>query len=165
MTLPLTRRTAGRLFVALFVLAVPACGGSDVPMQKTVKVTGRVMLDGKPAAGVDVRLIPVDKTNFKLNETPLGTADADGRVVFTTYYTGDGAPAGEYQVVIAYPDQVPEEPEGDETAGAIAAAKAKKGGAGKRFPAVYQNPQKSGLKVTVSQPGELPPFELSSKAK
>ncbi len=154
-----------RPFVVLFLLAVPACGGPDAPMQTTVKVTGRVLLDGQPAAGVDVRLIPLDKSQFKLNETPLGHADADGRVVFATYYAGDGAPKGTYKVIVAYPDQLPDDAAGDETTAAVAAAKVKKATGAKKFPAVYQNPDKSGLTVTVDQPGELPPFELTSKPK
>ena len=154
-----------RLGVALILLALPACGGPDVPMQATVKVVGTVLLDGKPAAGVDVRLIPLDKTNFKINETPLGRTDAEGRVKFTTYYSDDGAPKGEYEVVIAYPDQLSDDPSGDETSAAVGAAKARKAGTAKKFPAVYQNPQKSGLKVTIDRAGDLPPFDLTSKPK
>jgi hypothetical protein len=134
-------------------------------MQKTVKVSARVTLDGQAAAGVDVRLIPLDKTNFKLGETPVGRTDAEGRVKFTTYYSDDGAPKGDYEVVIAYPDQPGDDPSGDETSAAIAAGKAKKAGTTKRFPSIYQDAKKSGLKAKVEQAGELPAFELSSKAK
>jgi hypothetical protein len=158
-----TPRRGARAFVALFALAVPACS-SDVPMQKTVAVTGRVLLDGRPVEGLDVRFIPTDPTNFKLQETPLGRTDADGRFTLTTYYTGDGAPKGEYLVAVAYPDQVADE-SADETQAAVAAARARKAPGRKKFPAVYQVPQKSGLKATVDKAGELPAFELSSTAK
>ncbi len=152
----------------LFALLVCGCGGDGVPMQKVYKTTGRVLLDGKPAEGVDVRFIPVDKTNFKMEETPLGHTDAEGKFTLTTYNSGDGAPAGEYMVAVAYPDQLPVNAEDDETAAAMAASKALKerGKAGKRFPVFYQVPQKSGLKATVPQSAsELPAFELSSTAK
>jgi hypothetical protein len=114
---------------------------------------------------VDVRLIPIDKTQFKINETPLGRTDAEGRVKFTTYYSDDGAPQGDYEVIVAYPDQPGDDPSGDETSAAIAAAKAKKAGTTKRFPSIYQDAKKSGLKVKIEQAGELPPFELTEKAK
>jgi hypothetical protein len=137
-------------------------------MQKTYKVTGRITLDGQPVEGLDVRFIPKDKTNFKLEETPLGRTDKDGRFTLTTYYSGDGAPVGEYMVAVAYPDQPPAD-EADETQAAIAAAKARKDAAksGKsRFPSLYQVPQKSGLTATVpSGGGDLPTFELSSSVK
>ena len=153
------------LFLSALLFAVPACGDSDIPMQKTVKVVGTVLLDGKPVEGVDVRLIPLDKTNFKINETPLGRTDAAGKVRFTTYNSDDGAPKGEYEVIIAYPDQPGDEPSGDETAAAIAAGKAKKAGTTKRFPSIYQDAKKSGLKVVIDQSGDLKPFDLSSKSK
>lgn len=154
----------GRLLVCLVALSLPACSGSDIPMQKTVNVTGKVLLDGQPVGGLDVRLIPTDKTNFKMEETPTGRTDQDGRFTLTTYNSNDGAPLGEYMVAIAYPDQIADDT-ADETQAAIASAKAKKGKDAKKFPAIYQVPQKSGLKVTVNKAGELTPFELSSKTK
>ena len=159
----LTPRRGARAFVGLLALALPACS-PDIPMQKTVAVTGRVVLDGQPVEGLDVRLIPTDKTNFKLQETPLGRTDKDGRFTLTTYHSNDGAPKGEYLVALAYPDQAADE-SADETQAALAAARARKAPGRKRFPAVYQVPQKSGLKVTVGTAGELPPFELTSTGK
>ena len=153
---------------ALSALLMFGCDNSSVPMQKVYKTTGRVLLDGAPAAGVDVRFIPVDKTNFRMDETPLGHTDADGKFTLTTYNSGDGAPAGEYLVAVAYADQIPVSAEADETAEAMASAKVAKerGKSVKRFPSFYQVPQKSGLKATVPQGGgELPTFELSSTAK
>jgi hypothetical protein len=136
-------------------------------MQRVYKTSGRVILDGKPAEGVDIRFIPKDKTNFKLSETPLGHTGPDGAFVLTTYYTGDGAPAGEYMVAIAKPDQVPVSEEADETAQALASAKASKDRKGKPgFPPIYQVPQKSGLTAIVpALDSELPPFDLSSGKK
>lgn len=160
---------AARSATLFAVAALVGCSGADVPMQKTVKVSGSVLLDGKLVEGLDIRFIPADKTNFKLDETPLGRTDAAGKFTLTTYYNGDGAPPGDYLVAVSYPDQVPVSEEADETATAIAAAKAKKERAkdGKpRFPQIYQVPQKSGLVATVAKGGgELPPFELSSAKK
>lgn len=158
-----------RLGPVLAVAAVFGCGGANVPMQTTVKVSGVVLLDGKPVEGLDIRFLPTDTTNFKLDETPLGRTDSAGKFVLTTYFNGDGAPPGNYLVAVSYPDQIPASEEADETATAIAQAKAKKERAkdGKpRFPQVYQVPQKSGLAATVpSGGGELPPFELNSVKK
>ncbi len=164
-----TTRDTARLISLLAVAALVGCGGADVPMQKTVKVSGQVLLDGKPVEGLDIRFLPKDKANFKLDETPLGRTDAAGKFTLTTYYNGDGAPPGDYLVAVSYPDQVPASEEADETAAAIAAAKSMKARAkdGKpRFPQIYQVPQKSGLAATVAKGGgELPPFKLSSAKK
>ena len=46
-----------------------------------------------------------------------------------------------------------------------AAGKAKKAGTTKRFPSIYQDAKKSGLKVVIDQSGDLKPFDLSSKSK
>ena len=157
----------GALAALAAVLGAAGCGGSGVPMQRTYKTTGRILLDGKPAEGVDVRFLPKDPTNFKMSETPLGHTGPDGTFVLTTYYTGDGAPAGEYMVAVAKPDQIPVPDEADELAQAKASAKAIKERKGKPgFPPVYQVPQKSGLTAIVpARDSELPPFELSSAQK
>ncbi len=167
MTVSMWRQSYGLFVCGVLLMTGVGCSSSNVPMQRTYKTTGRVLLDGQPVGGLDVRFIPKDKTEFKLEETPLGRTDEQGNFTLTTYNTGDGAPAGEYLVAVSYPDQVPVPEEADETAAAIAFSKAKKEkGAKPRFPQIYQVPQKSGLSATVPKGGgELPPFELSSSQK
>lgn len=152
--------------VALVAALVAGCGGDGAPMQAVVKTSGTVTLDGKPAEGVDVRFIPKDKANFKLDESPLGRTDAAGKFTLSTYYAGDGAPPGEYMVAVSYTGQEPDGQEGDETEKLVAANKAAKDAkkSGKpRFPSVYQVPQKSGLTATVTEGGgELPALELTT---
>src|SRR5262245_59020222 len=105
-------RLGRRLLVGTAVFAVSACG--EGRFQKTFKVSGQVLLDGKPVPGVNVRFIPRDNARFVMAETPQGVTDTEGRFTLTTYYTGDGAPAGEYLVAIAF-DNAPADGEENDT--------------------------------------------------
>lgn len=152
---PLTRRTAGRLIVALLVLAVPACGGDG--NLKTYKASGQVLLDGKPVPGVTVVLHPVDKSRFKRDERPFGKTDEAGNFALTTYESQDGAPDGEYQVAVAFEAGGPADDDGSDQA-----VRGKK--QGPKLPARYGYADKSGLTASVpAAPTALKPFELSSK--
>ena len=87
MTHQLNRWTLKVLGVA--VLLHPGCGESR--FQQTYKVNGRVTLDDKPVHGVMVQLIP---------KRTQGITDKDGYFELSTYYKGDGAPAGDYGVAL-----------------------------------------------------------------
>src|SRR5262245_59168124 len=142
---------AARALVVAAALVLPACRDSRFP--KTYPVTGRVLLDGNPVHGVTVQLIPKNASNFKMDERPRGITDEAGNFVLSTYYKGDGAPAGEYGVAIAY-----DRPgDGDEESRVARRPPVV-------IPKVYHTPQQSGLRATVEKnTNELPTFELSSK--
>jgi hypothetical protein len=148
-----TRPGVGRLVLCCAVLApLAGCGGGNLK-QKTHPVTGKVTVDGKPLAGATVVFHAVDKANFKWEELPQGTTDANGKFTLFTYEPGDGAPAGEYKVAVE-----------------LAAAADDQGGdqvkraRGPRIPDRYHDPSKSGLTAKVtSGTNELPTFELTTK--
>jgi hypothetical protein len=143
----------------LFALLIPACGGSgDIPMQRTYKVTGQVTLDGNPLAGATVALIPKDASRFQMKERPQGVTDADGKFTISTYESGDGAPEGDYGVAIAMNTL---EADGEDDTNQNPRRRPKL-----RIPALYQNPEQSGLSATVARKSnELPPFQLVSTKK
>ena len=156
-----------RVSVLLAVAAavgLAGCGGGGGP--KLYPVRGAVHFQDKPAAGATVVFHPLAAGNHSAPK-PSGTVGPDGSFTLTTHPHGDGAPAGEYLVAIAKPDQIPVSEEADETAQALASAKAAKDRKGKPgFPPIYQVPQKSGLTATVpALDSELPPFDLSSGKK
>jgi hypothetical protein len=154
--LRMNSRRPALLALALVALLVPACGGG-LPLQKTYKVSGRVLLDGRPLAGATVALIPKDKSKFRLNERPQAVTDADGKFAMGTYNTGDGAPAGDYGVAIAMNTLEADMDDTNPVPGRRPRV---------RIPAHYHNPDQSGLALTVAEKdNEVPPFDLSSKKK
>ena len=108
----------------------------------TFKVSGKVVQKGKA--------VPNATVIFHANRTeegfikPRAITKPDGTFELTTYESGDGAPAGTYEVSIeqwlrAKPEESPEN----------------------RLPAVLSNPSTSGLKATVADAvNDLSPFEL-----
>lgn len=151
-------RFAGVLLLAPLAL-VAGCG--DDRFQKTYTVTGQVLVDGQPVSKVAVRFIPKDKSKFKMGETPQATTDDEGRFTLSTYNSGDGAPAGEYFVAVAEPDQVQTD-ENDDTR-PVGLGKQKKA---PKVPPKYQVAQNSGVTATVERKDNaLAPFQLTRAGK
>jgi hypothetical protein len=130
-----------RTFPAVAAAVLLASCGSDGP--KLYPVSGKVLFLDKPAEGAQVvfHLVGGDTNAPK----PAGTAGPDGTFTLSTFPHGDGAPAGEYQVVVTwYGDNAREE------------------GARNKLPARYADAQQSGLKATVKpEATQLEPFKLT----
>lgn len=132
---------------AIVVLAALGCGDGRVDVYP---VTGKVTVQGKPAAGASVVFFAKDaKLRGPGTPTPQGKTDEAGVFNLDSFETGDGAPAGEYQVAISWmetvaPSEDPEMPnERDQLQGR------------------YANPEQSGLTASVTEgDNEIPPFEL-----
>jgi hypothetical protein len=94
-----------RWIVLFAVVTIPACG----PSRKSVyPVKGRITdVDGKPIAGAVVYFIRVgaDPNDKDSPVSSSGTSDASGEYTLTTYETGDGAPEGEYVVIVSWPGE------------------------------------------------------------
>lgn len=79
------------------------CASEDKLATEPVQMA--VFHQDKPATGAVVSLVPAPDTLASRNALkPAGSVDEEGMVVFTTYENGDGAPVGEYQIVIYWPD-------------------------------------------------------------
>ena len=91
--MPTPTSRAVRLALALACAAVAGCGGSISP-PRTVPTSGTVLFQGKPAEGVKVTLHP----RFKMQFTPNGETNKEGRFLLSTGAPADGAPPGEYSV-------------------------------------------------------------------
>jgi hypothetical protein len=94
---PVRSRTvaAGLLLGALSVGLISGCGKAEPEREAVHPVSGKVLFDGKPAAGAFVVFHPAERDKFP---PPTATVDAQGNYSLSTYVTGDGAPAGEYTV-------------------------------------------------------------------
>jgi hypothetical protein len=97
---PTFSRWALCVLIACAVLA--GCGRSQRWPALTEPATAVVRLDGKPVEGAIVILGPVGK-----GYASQGTTAADGRATLTTFRSGDGAVAGQYQVLVSWEDVKP----------------------------------------------------------
>lgn len=88
--------------VVLACLAVPGCGGGWEA--DTHPASGRVSVNGQPAAGSLVQLHSVGGQPDERNSRPWGLVKDDGTFALSTYQTGDGAPVGEYAVTLTWPE-------------------------------------------------------------
>ncbi len=88
--------------IVVLVLSLTSCakeprGGPRVP---TSPISGTVLVDGVPAAALLVTCHP-------MGDSPVPTkisafTDQEGRFSVGTYESGDGAPAGEYQLTFLW---------------------------------------------------------------
>lgn len=134
-----------RLMIPILVFHY-GCGGGDQPLQssdaKQVPVSGRVLMGRQPVPGAIVTLEP--KFEWKPDvPKPRAVTEADGSFEIGTKLTGDGAPAGTYQVSIG-------SPEGESKI---------------RIAAKFEDPASSGLTATVAdKPVRLPDFLVKPEA-
>ena len=148
--------------VAVLGASLTGCG-SDPSLRYSVDepgnlhpVAGKVLFNGRPIEGA--RLVFFDTSadaqsaNYGDIENPdlviirpRASTGPDGS--FEVQTAGPGAPAGEYLVTVSWKGVVPPGTDPDE--------------APEKLPKKYQNPQQSGLKVTI-KPGDnvLPAFDL-----
>jgi hypothetical protein len=93
----------------LLMLAAAAgllgCSPAGVPHYP---VAGELYFDGQPAAAAQVILHPASeaKADDWPNGYPRGTVDEQGRFRLGTNLSDDGAPAGEYVVLVTWPQDV-----------------------------------------------------------
>lgn len=133
------------LLAGLFAAGVVGCGGAGGPELHPVR--GTLTVNGSPAEGAGVVLRPV-APRADLNN-PTGTVAADGSFKLFTYPHGDGAPAGEYVVLLSWQVPNPKDPDNPKH----------------KLPLKYADAEKTPLpKVTVKPgPNDLAPFVVTTK--
>lgn len=106
--IPTPRRgpTPALVSFLLCLLVLPSCN-DDSGRPKRYPATGRVLVDGAGAAGIKVRLHPVDRLHDVDALNPSGATDADGAYRLGTYEDDDGAPPGRYKATLFWPDRPP----------------------------------------------------------
>jgi hypothetical protein len=139
----MTNRPALGLLLA-FSGSVLSC--AKTPDQLPVySVKGRVLYEGRPAAGAVVVLHSTDEAVKACR--PHGRADANGDFELTTYRTGDGAPAAAYVVTVQWKRSEDHPEQGADL-----------------LPPGYGDPSTSKLTVTVI-PGPNEPLVLQLTAR
>jgi hypothetical protein len=145
-------RLAGTI-LGVTCLTITGCGDGRIA---TYAVNGQVNVNGRPAEGAIVVFCPVDPVAEVEHLRPAGKVDASGQFTLTTFEPSDGAPAGQYKVLVKWPAPTPASQERD----------ARPGSANKgtdRLRGKYYSFESTPLQATVEeQSNELPPFELKS---
>ena len=113
--------------------------GCDSPGKVMAEAKGMVLVDGKPAPGALVTLVP----QGGLGPRPTGLVKEDGSFEILTFDTdkqvsSKGAIPGEYGVIVTW---FPQPTEGNLESGVAI---------GDRLKGLYREPEKSKLKLTVS---------------
>ncbi|MEW4454892.1 hypothetical protein AB1L30_19660 [Bremerella sp. JC817] len=90
---------------ALLVLMLVSLGCSSRPswQAQTCSVTGTARVNGEIPQGLVVRLKPTGSHFDSRGVDPSGVVDETGTYTLQTYKPGDGAPAGEYYVLMQWP--------------------------------------------------------------
>ena len=128
------------------ILLGQGCGRSSETA--VYPVSGKVVVDGKPAPGVQVAFRPLNKP-ADLDVNPTATTGKDGSFKLTTRAKDDGAPAGDYKVTLTWTIQ--DGPNEDPRLR-------------KMLPDSYSGPESTPLKATVQAvPTELAAFELKGR--
>lgn len=132
------------LYGACLMVAVCGCGRSG---EQLFPVTGKVMVNGKPAAGALVFLHREGRADPN-EPVPYGTAKDDGSFDVITREPGDGVKPGDYKVTIYFPDM--SQPED---------------GNGQRPDVLngkYELPQNSQISASIkAQENVIPPLDLT----
>lgn len=85
--------------VAIAGALILGCDRSSRPKMQVYPVSGKLTVAGKPVQGLVVTLTP--KTPLPDSRfVPAGIVGPDGSFTIKTYTAGDGAPPGEYAVVV-----------------------------------------------------------------
>jgi hypothetical protein len=146
------RRTPVLLVPAVLALAVLAGGCGDEGDWKAVyPVRGKLLVDGKPAAGAIVSLLPeADVSNSRALRS-TGEVQSDGTFRLTTYLAYDGAPAGPHAVMAYWPGPLPPNSSPTDVGP-------------DRLRGRYTTPDHPLARVTITEgENELEPFEIKAK--
>jgi len=135
------------LGAALLSLALAGCSSSSSPPKKACfPVSGQIAVKGKPAEGANITLYPAaaDSSPWEMGY-PRGYVGPDGKFQIGTYTDSDGAPAGDYKVLISWEQKDPQNEEA----------------ASDRLGGKYAEPATTKLTAKVNAaPTELPPINL-----
>jgi hypothetical protein len=142
-----------RRWLVAALLALAGCGGSGSP-KTCYPVSGELFVAGQPAGGAVIFFQPQDGSRPEewTAGFPRAVVQSDGKFQVSTYETDDGAPAGDYVLLVQW------RPAGSEDSESEAAPE---GQTTDRLGGKYMNPATSQLRATVGQaPTPLPRMDL-----
>lgn len=97
----------GNLAVSvLLTVGIVLTGCSNSSRPSTYRVTGTVIMQGKPVAGAVITFVPTSNEG----EAASAITDSEGKYALTTWRAGDGARPGEYRVKVSKQEQTTVDP-------------------------------------------------------
>ena len=90
----------------LVTVGIVLTGCSNSAQPPTYRVTGTVIMQGKPVAGAVITFVPTSNEG----EAASAITDPDGKYALTTWRAGDGARPGEYRVKVSKQEQTAVDP-------------------------------------------------------
>ena len=137
------------IFVLILISStVVGCGGGDKKL-KVYPVSGQVLYNDEPLRHVLIAFHPVDGKNV-VPYPAYAETDDEGKFSLTTYLKGDGAPAGDYKVAVAFEPKAAED-------GGDQSVKLKF-----QVPVKYHKAETTDLAAKIeTAPNALAPFKLS----
>jgi hypothetical protein len=94
------RPSSMSMVLVAYALLLPGC---DTDHLRVYPVKGKLQINGHSAAGVTVLFIAYPPIN-RLPCGPAGVTGADGSFSLTTFTAYDGAPPGDYRVILSWPE-------------------------------------------------------------
>ncbi len=93
------------LLIPAWLALVSGCGGGTATVGEVPcsPAKGSLFIGEKPAAGATLICIPKTEASGSLTPRPRATVGEDGSFALSTFGTGDGAPVGEYGLMIFWP--------------------------------------------------------------
>jgi hypothetical protein len=157
------RRVFDSSWPLILLLSIALVGGCNQNSRLGVApVRGRVMYDGRGVTNATVVFMPSEDANDKAKKLrPYAYVDGQGNYEIMTYKEGDGAPPGNYRVMILIAGPPSKSPK-DKAAGEPEQQSAQGHNVPPAVIEKYGNVETSGIKVTVEN-GEnnLQPFVLT----
>jgi hypothetical protein len=89
-----------------FVLLAFLIPGCEAPVERPVKVEGRVLIDGMPLGGATVTFIPRTAEGRRAQ----GETGGEGNFLLTTFQENDGVLPGDYKITVTLPSQAKDRP-------------------------------------------------------
>ncbi|MCC6510811.1 MAG: hypothetical protein IT423_17025 [Pirellulaceae bacterium] len=86
---------------------ISGCSDPYANEKECYAIVGTITVDGKPVSGLQLSLHSDTGVDQKQPTFPQGQTDAEGKVKFSTYADGDGAPAGSYKMTASWQDYNP----------------------------------------------------------
>ncbi len=134
-----------RRLTPLVLIGLLGCGHDD-DTPKVFPVSGRILVNGRPAPGAELSFHSLSAEDEK--KKPFAIADANGSYRPSTRLANDGAPAGDYAVTVVWP-KVIKGVGGEEDRGPD------------QLRDRFSSPQRPAAKVTIIEgDNQLPPIEL-----
>jgi hypothetical protein len=136
----------------VFISALLGLGCAKSPDRPTVyPVSGKLLVNGNPAIRAEVVLVPLNVSASQgpawKQLRPTAIVEADGSFRPTTFSQHDGAPAGQYAVIVTWPSIASDQ--GEEITGPD------------RLQGRYSKPEHPATKFTVQAGNnEIPPIHL-----